>query len=78
MKTHPERTLRLAEQCRIRAEQILFIDGEIKALLVMAHSCWCLMEYRQGLKFIKDAYNKQIQLDTDDHLPEILHIFALQ
>ncbi|EJO2024662.1 hypothetical protein NRC85_002824 [Vibrio parahaemolyticus] len=78
VKTHPERTLRLAEQCRIRAEQILFIDGEIKALLVMAHSCWCLMEYRQGLKFIKDAYNKQIQLDTDDHLPEILHIFALQ
>lgn len=78
VKTHPERTLRLAEQCRIRAEQILFIDGEIKALLVMAHSCWCLMEYRQGLKFIKEAYNKQIQLDTDDHLPEILHIFALQ
>ncbi len=78
IKVNPERTFRIAEQCLIRAEQILFVDGEIKALLVMAHSCWCKMDYRQGLKFVKDAYSKQAQLDTDEHLPDILHLFALQ
>ncbi len=74
----PESTLRKAELCRNKAEQILSIQGEIKALLIMAHCYWCLMDYRQGLKHIKVAYDKQIQLDTDDNLPEILHIFALQ
>lgn len=44
----------------------------------MAQCCWCLMDYRQGLKLVKDAYSKQTQLETDDHLPEILHLFALQ
>ncbi|MCA0934339.1 hypothetical protein LCL85_02005 [Vibrio alginolyticus] len=74
----PESTLRKAETCRAKAEQILFAEGEIKALLIMSHCYWCLMNYRQGLKLIKAAYDIQIQLDTDDHLPEILHIFALQ
>lgn len=78
IKTDPERAFRIAEQCRIRAEQILFVDGEIRALIVMSHACWCSMDYRHGLKLVKDAYNLQIQLDTDDHLPEILHLFALQ
>ncbi len=74
----PESTLRKAELCRVKAVQILFIEAEIKALLIMSHCYWCLMDYRQGLKLIKAAYDKQVQLDTDDHLPEILHIFALQ
>ncbi len=73
-----ESTLRKAEAYRVKAEQILFAEGEIKALLIMAHCHWCLMDYRQGLKVIKTAYDKQIQLDTDDDLPEILHYIALQ
>ncbi|MGR5454038.1 tetratricopeptide repeat protein [Vibrio alfacsensis] len=78
IKADPERAFRIAEQCLIRAEQILFIDGEIKALIIMAHSCWCQMDYRQGLKLVKGAHRKQTHLDNDDHLPEILHLFALQ
>ncbi|KIN10129.1 hypothetical protein QTO01_10725 [Vibrio mytili] len=77
-KLHPEATLRATELCRIRAEQTLFVEGEIKALIIMAHCHWCLMDYRQGLKLIKEAYRRQNQLETDDHLPEILHLFALQ
>ncbi|MCV5340532.1 hypothetical protein OFC87_26695, partial [Escherichia coli] len=78
IKSAPKHTFNIAQQYRIRAEQILFVDGEIKALLIMAQCCWCLMDYRQGLKLVKDAYSKQTQLETDDHLPEILHLFALQ
>lgn len=78
IKSDPERAFRIAEQCRIRSEQILFVDGEIRALIAMSNACWCSMDYRHGLKLIKDAYNLQIQLDTDDHLPKILHLFALQ
>ncbi len=74
----PESTLGKAERCRVQAEQILFAEAEIKALIIMAHCCWCLMDYHRGLKLIKAAYDKQIQLDTDDHLPEILHLSALQ
>nr|WP_319556951.1 hypothetical protein [uncultured Vibrio sp.] len=76
--SQPESTLRKAEQLRVRAEQVLFIEGEIQALLIMAHCCWCAMDYCQGLKLIKTAYDKQIQLETDEYLPEILHTFALQ
>jgi tetratricopeptide (TPR) repeat protein len=78
IKPNPAATLQLAEQCRMRAEQILFPEGEIQSLLIMSHCCWCVMEYRKGLKLIKQAYNLQTQLDTDDFLPEILHVFALQ
>ncbi|HHX8602261.1 TPA: hypothetical protein ACVO0R_002871 [Vibrio alginolyticus] len=78
IKSAPKHTFDIAQQYRIRAEQILFVDGEIKALLIMAQCCWCLMDYRQGLKLVKDAYSKQTQLETDDNLPEILHLFALQ
>jgi len=76
IKSAPKHTFNIAQQYRIRAEQILFVDGEIKALLIMAQCCWCLMDYRQGLKLVKDAYSKQTQLETDDHLPEILHLFC--
>ncbi len=78
IKSQPDSTLRKAEQLRVTAEQGLFIEGEIQALVIMAHCCWCSMDYRQGLKLIKIAYEKQSQLETDDHLPEILHTFALQ
>ncbi|WP_321385520.1 hypothetical protein [uncultured Vibrio sp.] len=78
IRSQPESTLRKAEQLRVRAEQVLFIEGEIQALLIMAHCCWCAMDYCQGLKLIKTAYDKQIQLETDEYLPEILHTFALQ
>ena len=78
IRSQPESTLCKAEQLRARAEQMLFIEGEIQALLIMAHCCWCAMDYRQGLKLIKIANDKQSQLDSDDHLPEILHTSALQ
>jgi tetratricopeptide (TPR) repeat protein len=78
VSSQPKSTLRKAEQFRVTAEQMLFSEGEIQALLIMSHCCWCAMDYRQGLKLIKTAYDKQSRLENDDHLPEILHTFALQ
>jgi len=74
----PEAVFKVAEQCYVRAEQILYPEGEIRALLILSQCCWNLMDYRRGLKFVKDAYSKQNRLDNDDHLPEILHLHALQ
>ncbi len=78
VRSQPQSTLRKAEQLRVTTKQMLFIEGEIQALLIMSHCCWCAMDYRQGLKLIKAAYDKQNQLETDELLPEILHTFALQ
>ncbi len=74
----PEGTLQRAEQCLARAEQILYPEGQIKSLLILAHAAWCLMDYVKGLKYIREALLIQNRLDTDDFLPEILHLHALQ
>ncbi|WP_246225515.1 hypothetical protein [Vibrio agarilyticus] len=69
--------LKIAEQCVSRAERLFFPLGELHAKLLMSHACWCLMDYRRGLKIIKEAQQLQSKLDCDDFLPEILHIHAL-
>lgn len=74
----PEKVWAIAEQCAARASQILYPEGEIQSLIIMSRCAWSVMEYRKGLKFIKDAHSKLNTLDTDDLLPEILHIHALQ
>lgn len=76
--SEPKDALRIAEQCLVRSEQILFQEGAIQSLMIMARCYWSLMDYRKGLKTIKEAYSKQSRLDTDNYLPEILHIHALQ
>ncbi|NOH82331.1 hypothetical protein FCV43_09980 [Vibrio genomosp. F6] len=76
--SEPKDALRIAEQCLVRSEQILFQEGAIQSLMIMARCYWSLMDYRKGLKTIKEAYSKQSRLDTDNYLPEILHVHALQ
>lgn len=43
----------------------------------MSRCLWCKMDYRTGFKYIKEAYQNQLNLETDHFLPEILHIHAL-
>ncbi|WP_295891898.1 hypothetical protein [uncultured Vibrio sp.] len=78
VESEPEKVLVAAEQCHIRATQTQFQEGIIQSLIIMSRCSWCLMDYRRGLKSIKEAFNCQNTLDTDDFLPEILHIHALQ
>lgn len=78
VESEPEKVWAIAEQCAARSAQILYPEGEIQCLIIMSRCAWCLMEYRKGLKYIKEAHSKLNVLDTDDLLPEILHIHALQ
>ncbi|WP_260260412.1 hypothetical protein [Vibrio intestinalis] len=73
----PETVLATAEQCATRANQILYPEGVIASLILMSRCYWALMDYRKGLKCIRDAHTKISQIDNDDCLPEILHIHAL-
>lgn len=76
--SEPAVVFEVAEQCLVRAEQVLFEEGAIQSLMLMSRCCWNLMDYRKGLKYIKEAYKRQSRLDTDLFLPEILHLHALQ
>lgn len=77
IEAEPEKVLIVAEQCLLRAQQIIFPEGVIQSLIVMSRCAWNAMDYRNGLKYIKEALVRQNSLDTDDHLPEILHLHAL-
>lgn len=72
----PDATLSQAQQCQVRADQTLNQEGGILAGIVISRSYWELSDYRNGLKAIKDVYTRLNQLDTDQFLPEILHIHA--
>ena len=77
IETEPDKVWAIAEQCAARSAQILYPEGEIQCLVIMSRCAWCSMDYRKGLKYIKEAHSKLNVLDTDDLLPEILHIHAL-
>lgn len=77
IEAEPEKVLVQAEQCLIRARQIHFTTAIIELLIIISRCLWCKMDYRAGLKFIKEAYHSQGNLDIDHCLPEILHIHAL-
>ncbi|EEX94389.1 hypothetical protein VIOR3934_19580 [Vibrio orientalis CIP 102891 = ATCC 33934] len=77
IESEPEKVWAIAEQCAARSAQILYPEGEIQSLIIMSRCAWCSMDYRKGLKYIKEAHSKLSALDTDDLLPEILHIHAL-
>ncbi|MFA0079686.1 hypothetical protein AB4427_16370 [Vibrio artabrorum] len=76
--SEPSVILEITQQCLFRSEQVLFEEGAIQSLMLMARCCWNLMDYQKGLKYIKEAHKRQSQLDTDLFLPEILHLHALQ
>ena len=78
IESKPEKVLVAAEQCLSRAIHSQYQEGIIQSLIIMSRCSWCLMDYRKGLKSIKEAFAHQNTLDTDDFLPEILHIHALQ
>jgi len=76
-ESEPDGVLALAAKCLTQAKQIQFSDGIIQSLIVMSHAAWCKMDYRRGLKHIKEAHQYLNSLDTDESLPEILHLYAL-
>ncbi|GAK86293.1 hypothetical protein JCM19238_3883 [Vibrio ponticus] len=78
IESEPQQVLEAAEVCAAKANQILFPEGVIDSLIIISRCYWALMDYRKGLKRIKEAYNKINQIDNDDALPEILHVHALQ
>lgn len=78
IESDPDKVFASAEQCLARAAQILYPPAEVKSLIVMARCAWASMDYRKGLRYIKEAHTKHNALDTDDLLPEILHVYALQ
>lgn len=77
IESEPQQVLAVAEQCLSRATQLGFSDGILQSLIIMSRCLWCNMDYRRGLKTIKQAFTYQNSLDTDDYLPEILHVHAL-
>ena len=77
VETDAKAVLSQAQQCLIRADQILYSEGAILSCIIISRCHWGLMDYRNGLKSIKDAYARLNRLDTDQFLPEILHIHAL-
>lgn len=78
IESEPVNVLSVAEKALDQAKQSLFHDGIIQALIIMSRCAWCEMDYRKGLKYIKEAHRYQNSLDTDEFLPEILHVHALQ
>lgn len=78
IESEPAEVLAIAENALVQAKQSQFHDGIIQALIIMSRCAWCEMDYRRGLKHIKEAYQYQNSLDTDEFLPEILHVHALQ
>lgn len=74
----PESVLTQAEDLLNIAKKIEYSSGILLALIVMSRCHWCSMNYRQGLSCIKEAHTYQNNLETDEYLPEILHIYALQ
>ena len=73
----PKETRSLAEDCANRSSQVLYLEGEIRCLIIIARCAGCLMDYKSGIKSIKRAHSKLNALDTYDLLPEIYHVYAL-
>ncbi|KII76261.1 tetratricopeptide repeat protein [Vibrio renipiscarius] len=78
IESEPEQVLSSAERCATKASQIFYPQGVIRSLIIMSRCYWALMDYRKGLKTIREAYTKLTLVENDDDLPEILHIHALQ
>lgn len=77
IESEPKQVLRAAENCAERANSIFYPEGVIDSLIIISRCYWALMDYRKGLKRIREAYNRLHQIDNDDALPEILHVHAL-
>lgn len=77
IESEPQQTLQVAEQCLARSKQLDYSDGIIQALIILSRCHWLEHNHGQGLKTIKQALSYQNSLDTDDYVPEILHIHAL-
>ncbi|WED24993.1 hypothetical protein L3Q72_20320 [Vibrio sp. JC009] len=74
----PEAVLNQASQCLLRSDQVLFPEGGILACIIISKCYKEILDFAQGLKFIKEAITRLNRLDTDLYLPEILHIHAQQ
>ncbi len=77
IEADPKQVMQAAEQCLSQAKQLNFVDGILQSHIIISRCAWCIMDYRQGLKRIKQAHQYQHSLESNDYLPEILHIHAL-
>ncbi|MGF1910073.1 hypothetical protein L4C38_11565 [Vibrio kasasachensis] len=77
IEAEPTQVLEAAELCAVKANQILFPEGAIDSLIIASRCYWSLMDYRKGLKTVREAFSLINQVDNDDALPEILHLHAL-
>ena len=75
--TDPHAVLVNALKCVEDAKTTMNTKAVIRALIIVSLCHWYLMDYRKGLKVIKDALTRLNSIDSDDHMPEILHIHAL-
>ncbi len=73
----PHHVLAKAQQCVEEANTMMNTKAVIHALIIISLCHWHLMDYRKGLKTIKEALTRLNSIDSDDHVPEILHIHAL-
>ncbi|NAW69889.1 hypothetical protein CAG54_13425 [Vibrio sp. V27_P1S3P104] len=77
LESDPQQVISAAEQCLAQAKQLNFSDGILQSHILISRGAWCKMDYRFGLKTIKQALQYQHSLESDEYLPEILHIHAL-
>ncbi|WP_413282567.1 hypothetical protein [Vibrio sp. MA40-2] len=78
LESEPNVVLRLAKDALTKMDQVIYPEGGIKASILISRCHWYLRDYTQGLKTIRDAHARLNKLDTDQFLPEILHVHALQ
>lgn len=65
------------QECLKWAKQTDSPENQIQALMLMSRCACCNMDYRSGIRHIKEALSILNTLDNDDYLAEILHIHAL-
>ena len=78
LEKHSSQAQQQAKEILLQSELIRYHLGTIKASILLSRTHWHLMEYDAGLKAIKSAHKLLQNQESDDLLPEVLHIYALQ
>lgn len=78
LEKHTLQAQQQAKEILLQSELIRYHLGTIKASILLSRTHWHLMEYDAGLKAIKSAHKLLQNQESDDLLPEVLHVYALQ
>lgn len=78
LEKHTSQAQKQARDILLQSELIRYHLGTIKASILLSRTHWHLMEYDAGLRVIKSAYQLLQNQESDDLLPEVLHVYALQ